>query len=75
LPWKLRTLRSATTPLKRDLYARAGVPEYWVLAVTQRALVIHWKFVRGKYEQVLLFSEIDEANLGPHSIAIAKFLP
>lgn len=60
---------------KGDLYARAGVPECWVLAISQRALVIHRKLVQGKYEQVLLFSEADEVNLGAHSIAVAKLLP
>jgi Uma2 family endonuclease len=60
---------------KRNLYARAGVPEYWVLAVSSRALVVHRNLVQGQYEQVLLYSETDEVNLGPHSIAIAKLLP
>jgi Uma2 family endonuclease len=60
---------------KRDLYARAGVPEYWVVAVASRALVVHRTLVQGQYQQVLLFSETDQVNLGPHSIPVGSLLP
>ena len=34
------TLRGDLT-VKRDLYARAGVPEYWVLSLKGRKLIVH----------------------------------
>jgi Uma2 family endonuclease len=47
----------ATT--KRDLYARAGVPEYWVLDVGGRQLIVHRRPVDGKFVQIQTFAEHD----------------
>ena len=37
---------------KRDLYARAGVPEYWVLNIKGRKLIVHRNPKQGKYAVV-----------------------
>jgi Uma2 family endonuclease len=60
---------------KRDIYARAGVPEYWVLAIGQRRLIVHRHVARGSYGQALVLSEAEEVSLGSHSIRVADLLP
>jgi Uma2 family endonuclease len=60
---------------KRDIYARAGVPEYWVLAIGQRRLIVHRHVARGSYGQTLLLSEAEAVSLGPHSIPVSGLLP
>ncbi len=37
---------------KADIYATAGVPDYWVLDVQRRALVVHREPVDGRYTDV-----------------------
>jgi Uma2 family endonuclease len=60
---------------KRDIYARAGVPEYWVLAIGQRRLIVHRHVAQGSYGEVLLLSETEEVSLGSHSIPVVRLLP
>lgn len=45
---------------KRDLYARAGVLEYWVLELGGRRLILHRSPANGKYSLVQTFAEQDE---------------
>ena len=45
------------TVRKRDLYARAGVPEYWVLNLQDRELVVHRTPHDGRYREILTLSE------------------
>ena len=45
--------------MKRDLYARAGVPEYWVLDLGNRQLTVHRQLSNGRFAQVQTFSEGD----------------
>jgi Uma2 family endonuclease len=65
---------------KRDLYARAGVREYWVLDLNTRRLIVHCGLVEGKgqYLSIQSYSE-DEAvavNCVNHSaISVASLLP
>lgn len=47
------------TTTKRDLYARAGVREYWVLDVGGRQLTVHRKLKDGKFGQVETLTEKD----------------
>lgn len=54
----------ATT--KRDLYARAGVPEYWVLDVGGRQLTVHKNLVSGRFTEVKTWSERDTVSPGFH---------
>ena len=44
---------------KADLYARAGVPEYWVMDVNNRRLLAHLSPVNGKYTSILPYEEND----------------
>lgn len=37
---------------KRELYARGGVPEYWVVDLNTRSVVVHQRPVAGDYQQV-----------------------
>ncbi len=39
--------------IKRDLYARAAVPEYWILDVVNKRLTVHRKPAHGAYAEVV----------------------
>ena len=71
------TLRyDATT--KRDLYARAGVPECWVLDVNGRQLIVHRNPIQGHYEHIATLSENDTVSLQSRpdaSVSVAELLP
>lgn len=45
--------------IKRDLYARAGVPEYWVLDIIANRLIAHRKPSGGVYADIVSFTETD----------------
>jgi Uma2 family endonuclease len=38
---------------KRDLYARAGIPEYWVLDIAGQRMFVHRRPVEGRYVEVV----------------------
>ena len=42
---------------KAGLYARAGIPEYWILDVERRRLIVHREPEDGKYRSVRVYSE------------------
>ena len=42
---------------KADLYARAGIADYWVLDVNQRRMIVHRDPVTGKYSSVVVYRE------------------
>ncbi len=44
---------------KAKLYARAAIPEYWVLDVGARRLIAHRRPVNGEYRSVEIFAEPD----------------
>lgn len=48
---------------KLDLYARAGVPEYWIIDLPSRRLIIHRTPVEGAYQQILTLAEGEIASL------------
>jgi Uma2 family endonuclease len=63
---------------KRDLYARAGVPEYWVLDVGGRQLIVHRRPVGGQFTLIQTFSEHDSVapEFSPASTAtVVSLLP
>ena len=63
---------------KRDLYARAGVPEYWVLDVRRRVLRTHRRLANGQYGEIVELTEGDAArieSLPEHAINVADLLP
>lgn len=66
----------ATT--KRDLYARAGVPEYWILDLKRRTLMIHRKPIHGAYQEVSVLVESAPASIEAQPAArllVADMLP
>jgi Uma2 family endonuclease len=70
------TLRSDLTH-KAALYARANVPEYWVLDLKGRRLVIHRHPRNGIYNSVQFFSESECVSLEGRTeiIRVAELLP
>jgi Uma2 family endonuclease len=42
---------------KAGLYARAGIPEYWVLDVARRRVIVHRDPVGGKYRSIESYQE------------------
>lgn len=42
---------------KRDLYARAGIADYWVLDLNQRRAIVHGDPVNGVYQKVEVYAE------------------
>ncbi len=71
------TIRQDTIT-KRALYARAGVPEYWVLDITGRKLLVYLDAANGDFQKSF---ELDETGTVPHSAEagvptrIASLLP
>ncbi len=61
--------------IKRDLYARAGVPEYLVLNVKGRKLIVHSNPKRGAYTATTTLSSRDSVSLSGQSIRVADMLP
>jgi Uma2 family endonuclease len=61
--------------MKRDLYARAGVPEYWVLDIGGRRVVVHRTPVAGKYEQIDSVPENAAVSAGGMQIPVSELLP
>lgn len=62
---------------KRDLYARAGVPEYWVLDIQGRQLIIHRDLEQGVYKSIRVAAEQEDVapQAAPdRSISLAKVL-
>lgn len=47
---------------KAALYARAAIPEYWVLDISARALIVHRHPHNGEYGQVRRLSETEQAS-------------
>jgi Uma2 family endonuclease len=72
--WSLR--QDLTT--KRDLYARASVPEYWVLDLQANRLIVHRHPEQGEYRETAILNESDPASCPHHSeqtIAVRDLLP
>jgi len=61
--------------LKRDLYARAGVPEYWVLDIGGRRLIVHRSPSQGKFGQVDSLPETAVVSAGGVEIPVSELLP
>jgi Uma2 family endonuclease len=57
--------------VKAAPYARAGVPEYWVLDVTGRRLLVHRNPQGGTYADVAAYSERE--NVSPLAAPQAQF--
>jgi len=69
------TTLSSDLTIKRDLYARAGVPEYWVLNMKGRKLIVHRDPKDGKYASTTTLTSRDTVSIAGQSIRIADMLP
>jgi Uma2 family endonuclease len=49
--------RSFDLSKKADLYARAGIPDYWVFDTNQREVIVHGEPGHGKYSSVSVYRE------------------
>ena len=62
-----------TLPMDRSakaaLYARAGIPEYWILDMKNRRLIVHREPQAGKYTSVVAYREDESVSplAAPHS--------
>lgn len=57
---------------KGPLYARAGIPEYWILDVNKRRLIVHREPAGGKYRSVVVYSENE--SVAPLNSPRSEFL-
>lgn len=69
------SLRTDLT-FKRDLYARAGVPEYWVLDLNDRQITVHRDLDAGEYRNIRTFTESENIGLAGHpETPVSALLP
>jgi Uma2 family endonuclease len=64
--------------IKRDLYARASVGEYWVLDLQSHRLIVHRNPERGEYRETAIRNDGDLASCASHpdlTIAVRDLLP
>jgi len=61
--------------VKAALYARAGVPEYWVLDVSRRVLVMHRGLENGAYGHRTEVAEREYISIGDFRILVSALLP
>lgn len=59
---------------KADLYARAGVPEYWVIDIPRRAVTVHRDPMDGAYTQLEKWGDQDRVSIEGASISISELL-
>jgi Uma2 family endonuclease len=65
------------TVTKRGIYARSGVPEYWVLDVTGRRLLVH-RDVRetdSRYGSLTIYGEDEAVTIASQQILVSDLLP
>lgn len=48
--------------VKRDLYARAAIPEYWVVDVNSRQIIVHRHPVAGRYRSTVEYGETEQVT-------------
>ncbi len=71
------TSRAVDLGRKAAIYAAAGIPDYWVLDITRRRLVVHRDPVDDRYTTIEVVADtgvITAARL-PLTIAVAEVLP
>jgi Uma2 family endonuclease len=56
---------------KADLYARAGIPDYWILDMQNRRMIVHREPAAGKYGSVVAY-RADE-SLAPLAAPDSEF--
>jgi Uma2 family endonuclease len=62
---------------KRDIYARCGVPEYWVLDLNGRALLVHrdLDITRANYGNIRVYREGEFVSVASQEISVSSLLP
>lgn len=62
---------------KAELYAHAGVPEYWVLDLNRRLLIVHSGTDGVEYRRILVHSPEDSIAFPgrPEAVKVAELLP
>jgi Uma2 family endonuclease len=58
--------------LKAALYARAAIPEYWILDLKKRRLIVHRRPSEGKYASVVAYGE--DESVAPLAAPESPFL-
>lgn len=62
---------------KASLYARAGIPEYWVLDLNNNRLIVHRDPVDGAYHSVAAYlpeESVSLLSMPEHSLAVSTLL-
>jgi Uma2 family endonuclease len=62
---------------KAVLYARAGVPEYWVLNLPRRQLVVHRQPDGAEYRSIRIYSEEETVSMegSDRTVKVGELLP
>ncbi len=63
---------------KAKLYATAGVPEYWVVNITGRTVIVHRRPVGEDYQSIVTYNEnesISPEAAPEHTIALVEIFP
>ena len=57
--------------IKADLYARAGIPDYWVLDVNGRRMIVHREPLNGKYASIVQY--LEQESVAPLAAPRSEF--
>jgi Uma2 family endonuclease len=60
---------------KRDLYARHGLSEYWIVNLADRQLEVHRAPTGESYSERVVFEDGETVSLHSQSVAVADLLP
>lgn len=71
------TSRAVDLGRKAAIYAAAAIPDYWVLDLTDRRLVVHRAPVGDRYEAIETLADTDIITAArlPLTVAVAELLP
>ncbi|MDX2154123.1 MAG: Uma2 family endonuclease [Bryobacteraceae bacterium] len=71
------TSRYLDLTVKPGLYARAGVPEYWVADIERRAIVVHLRPDGEQYREIRIYGESESVALAgrEETVRVVDLLP
>ena len=71
------TSRAVDLGRKAALYAAAAIPDYWVLDIEGRRLVVHRDPADGRYATIESLTDTDTVTAAglPFTVAVAETLP